>query len=159
MLQPAEPSWFYSSLAQVTAAIVGFLGGFIILRLLGFMSEWRETADGIRTTGAAWNAKRKELDRAEGDPNTTPAIESEIDRLWGELVRLLTRRDAARFPRVVSLLTLGMLLMTAVGSPGRCLSSMGRAISNSWPSSFHGCSSCCSPPLPSLWRPAVRSAC
>jgi hypothetical protein len=32
----ADPGWFSSSLAQVTAAIVGFLGGFVILRLLDF---------------------------------------------------------------------------------------------------------------------------
>jgi hypothetical protein len=35
----ADPSWFYSSLSQVTAAIVGFLGGFLILRLLGHISD------------------------------------------------------------------------------------------------------------------------
>jgi hypothetical protein len=55
MPQPiADPGWFYSSLAQVTAAIVGFLGGFVILRLLDFTKEWRETADAIVTTGAAY---------------------------------------------------------------------------------------------------------
>jgi len=110
-----NPGWFYSSLAQVTAAIVGFLGGFIILRLTGFMSEWRETADTITTISAAYHAKRNEKKRAQGDPATTPGIESEEDRLWSELVRLLKRRDRAEFPRVVKWLAGGLLALTAVG--------------------------------------------
>ena len=99
----------------MTAAIVGFLGGFVILRLLDFMREWRGTADSIVTTRAAYYAKRSELERAEGNPATTPAIESDLDRLWGDLVRLLQRRDAAQFPRVVNRLTTGLLALMAVG--------------------------------------------
>lgn len=116
MPQPiADPGWFYSSLAQVTAAIVGFLGGFVILRLLDFMSEWRETADDIVTTRSAFYAKRTELETAKERGHLTTAIESDIDRLWGELVRLLRRRDAAQFPRVVNRLTAGLLVLTSVG--------------------------------------------
>ena len=116
MAQPvADPGWFYSSLAQVTAAIVGFLGGFVILRLLDFTKEWRETADDIATTRAAYYAKHRELASAKGSGHGTAAIDSEIDRLWGELVRLLRRRDAARFPSVVDRLTYALLALTAVG--------------------------------------------
>jgi preprotein translocase subunit Sss1 len=113
--QAYDPGWFYSSLAQVTAAIVGFLGGFIIVRLVGFMSEWRGTADQIGTTGAAYNAKRNEKAKAQGNPATTPGIEYDEDRLWNELVRLLRRRDRAEFPRVVKWLALGLLALTGVG--------------------------------------------
>lgn len=115
MPQSPDPGWFYSSLAQVTAALVGFMGGFVILRLVAFMSEWRESADRIRTTGAAYHAKRAEWAKAEGNPTTTPAIEYEQDRLWNELIQLLTRRDAARFPRVISWLAAGLLVLAGVG--------------------------------------------
>jgi len=111
----ADPGWFYSSLAQVTAAIVGFLGGFVIVRLLDFIKEWRETADGLVTTRALYNAKQREPDTAKETGHHASPIESDVDRLWGELVRLLRRRDAARFPSVVNRLTFGLLALTAVG--------------------------------------------
>lgn len=47
--------------------------------------------------------------------DTIPAIEYEEDRLWSELVRLLTRRDAAQFPPVIGRLTIGLLALTGVG--------------------------------------------
>jgi hypothetical protein len=40
---------------------------------------------------------------------------SQIDRLCGELVRLLKRRGAAQFPSVVNRLTAGLLALTLVG--------------------------------------------
>jgi hypothetical protein len=110
-----DPSWFYSSLAQVTAAIVGFLGAFVILRLLDFINEWRETGDSIVTTRAAFYAKHKELAAAKKTGRETATIESDIARLWGELVRLLTRRNAAAFPSVVNRMTIALLALTAAG--------------------------------------------
>jgi hypothetical protein len=67
--QGADPSWFYSSISQVTA-VVGFLGGFVIVRLVAFMSDWRETEVNILTTDAASEAKRNESARAEGRPKS-----------------------------------------------------------------------------------------
>lgn len=45
----ADPSWFYSSLSQVTAAIVGFVGGFLILRLQQLMRDWRSLEIELRS--------------------------------------------------------------------------------------------------------------
>jgi hypothetical protein len=42
-----------------------------------FTREWRETADATVTTGAAYYAKRRELAKAEGNPNSSLAIESD----------------------------------------------------------------------------------
>jgi hypothetical protein len=43
-----EPDWFYSSLAQVTAAIVGLAGAFLIQRLLSERERIGEIREGVR---------------------------------------------------------------------------------------------------------------
>lgn len=35
-----DPSWFYSSLAQSSAAVVGFVGAFLIFRIQDYMASW-----------------------------------------------------------------------------------------------------------------------
>ena len=46
-----QPQWFYSSLARVTAAIVGFVGGFLLVRLLEVMRDWSGLVDRLRKLG------------------------------------------------------------------------------------------------------------
>lgn len=49
VLATADPNWFYSTLAQSTAAIVGFAGGFLASRLMTHRTEIARNREELRT--------------------------------------------------------------------------------------------------------------
>jgi hypothetical protein len=49
-----DPSWFYSSIAQSTAALVGFVGGFYIFRLQTYLSEWAAATRSLEALQQRW---------------------------------------------------------------------------------------------------------
>jgi hypothetical protein len=96
VISPApDSSWFYSSLSQVTAAIVGFFGGFFILRLLGYMSEWDDLRRRIDSLETGWFPRNVATEGGRLDPDVEDQVEIEEDRLWMDLVRALDERNRA----------------------------------------------------------------
>ena len=132
---------FYSSVAQISSAFVGFLGGFFILRLQTYSQEWRDLRLEIERLTAvieATQAASRRLQReAPGSlvPTVLPhapssALEQstmaqveqlqrrEVDALR-ELRPLLHRRSHAIFPLELTLMAvlLLLLLVGGVGAP------------------------------------------
>src|ERR1700694_2972395 len=57
-----DPSWFYSSMSQASAAIIGLMGGLLLSRLLQQLSVVRESRallvlDFVAIRTAAWSAR------------------------------------------------------------------------------------------------------
>jgi hypothetical protein len=46
----SDPNWFFSTLSQSAAAIVGILGGFFVSRLLQHLPDVRRSRDGVIQT-------------------------------------------------------------------------------------------------------------
>lgn len=111
-----DPGWFLSSLSQVTAAIVGLIGGFILLRVAAILARWRNLANQLDLIQHAYWSKRRESSRSKEGVGTSPsAVLAEKDRLWDELLRLVQDRDAARIPRELAVAAVGITLLTAIG--------------------------------------------
>ncbi len=134
-----DPQWFYSSVAQVSSAFVGFLGGFFILRLQTYSQEWRELrleierlSRVIAVTQAASRRLRREVGNrspaAAAADASTPTDEPSADEVQmqrrrtdalRELPTLLDRRASATFPFELTLMAilLFLLLLGGVGAP------------------------------------------
>lgn len=113
-----DSSWFYSSLSQVTAAIVGFFGGFFILRLLNYTGEWRQLRSRLESTQSAWILQERSTEDVESSHLDTLERQAKVDadRLWLDLKRAIDARRLAKMPRELlwGALLLGVLLL--VGS-------------------------------------------
>jgi len=70
--------------SRVAAGVVGFVGGFIVRRLVSFMAEWRETADLITTTGThrvlARSSCRPLASTTSSVVHATPAVRPSLGR-------------------------------------------------------------------------------
>ncbi|HEX8004313.1 MAG TPA: hypothetical protein VF519_16625 [Mycobacteriales bacterium] len=84
-----SPEWFYSSLAQVTASLVGFLGAFLLVRLSSYIADWRDAASALDRLQRSWSIA-----------HTSGLHERAYEALW-ELRVLDDRRQAERFPREI----------------------------------------------------------
>ena len=127
-----QTAWFYSSLSQVTAAIVGFIGGFLILRLLNVMSEWRELQARLDRSQRAWQRARI---KREATPigeiiGPLPEAYQREDEAWDELYRAIKERNRTAFPKefmlggalLLGLLTVGTVApLMALGFPNNRL--------------------------------------
>lgn len=80
-----DAAWFYSSLAQVSAAVVAFLGGFLLLRLQDYERYWQDVLVRLRMNQARW-AQDRDL-----QPNASFS--------WNELVRAVEEQKQASVPR------------------------------------------------------------
>lgn len=120
-----DSAWFYSTLAQVAAAIAGVLGGFLILRLQDQIGDWRALRTLLHAQQGAWSRAKNQEERfrdaylkANGPGSIegpTPELER-ADETWSMLVASLERRQDANFPKF--LLSAGgmLILLVIVGS-------------------------------------------
>jgi len=99
----AGPEWFYTSLAQVTASLVGFLGAFLLVRLSAYIGEWRTSANELHRLQRTWSVARS--------TNAGPRAE---EALW-EIRVLDDRRRGERFPRELPLVFVVLGLVFVVG--------------------------------------------
>lgn len=124
----SDPQWFYSSLAQVSAGLVGLLGGFLLVRLSSYIAEWRDRRTTLLRLEREWRAATAATLRrqATGDAARREAREREEDA-WYSLRVAADERETARFPGelVVTLAVLAALLgagvvapLVALGAPG-----------------------------------------
>ncbi len=113
-----DPQWFYSSLAQVGSAFVGFLGGFFILRLQTYSQEWRDARLEINRLYSSWNSTQRTLEKlgsAAGERNVDAeqSLLARRDDVARQLAPLIDRRTNAAFPR--ELLVMAVLLVLLLG--------------------------------------------
>lgn len=116
-----QPQWFYSSLAQVTAALVGFIGGFLLLRLLEVMREWKTLLDRLQDRQSKWSrAERLEWHYDQTHESKLGPYQGEKLRLnndtsdsWSALYDTLQERSAAKMP-VELLASLGAVTTIAL---------------------------------------------
>lgn len=116
----SDPSWFYSSLAQSAATIVGLGGAFYIFRLQTFVSEWTTAAEQLPVQQRRWSEARFRVRQEEsrfGEPRTvddhfedgvSPDSAQEERERWSDLREHLELRETAAFPG--ELLSLAALL-------------------------------------------------
>lgn len=127
-MSQGEPAWFFSSLAQVTAAIVAFLGGFLTLRLQDQVKEWRALRIGLVSTQRRWLGAKRAAERfwdQYAKTQGTGPIEGptpELDReneTWASLVDLIEEQKQSTLPRFFSIgaVALSMLLVVGVVLP------------------------------------------
>jgi hypothetical protein len=108
-----DTSWFYSSLAQVSAAIVGLLGGFLTLRLINYINEWRELKNRVGDLQPRWADARLVNRRPKAAPSHEQVFQE--TRLWQALKSAIAERDAAAMPREILLAGVVLGLLTGVG--------------------------------------------
>jgi hypothetical protein len=123
----ADPSWFYSSLSQVTAAVVGFLGGFLILRVLAQMSEWKDMKVRLVSLQSAWVVADQAVQTSETHRGNVAFSErAEESRLRSDLFRAIEERASAEMPpeylrgaaALVALIGVGIIWpLITLGSP------------------------------------------
>lgn len=107
-----DAAWFYSSLSQVSAAVVSLLGAFLLLRLQDSERYWRDILVRLRLNQARWIQ----------DQNLQP----DASFSWNELVRAVEEQKQAVVPRQIFLsgaclavlfVIGGMLPLFALGEP------------------------------------------
>jgi hypothetical protein len=115
-----QPQWFYSSLAQVTAAIVGFVGGFLLLRLLEVIRDWSGLVDRLRERQTRW-ARADHRERAYDQvhelklgPFTGERLELSNDEseTWSDLYETIQEQRATKMPTDL-LWSLGLVTLIA----------------------------------------------
>lgn len=111
-----DPAWFYSSLSQVTAAMVGFIGGFVFLRLQHSITAWKEIGDALRETQMAWLKVRMSIRLREEASTAVPAeLRAELRRAWVDLWYTAKTRELQKPPWELALWALLLLALSAVG--------------------------------------------
>lgn len=105
----ADSSWFYSSFSQVTGAIVGFVGGFLILRLQTYITDWGQLLARLESGQTQWALTSDRFHTVEGGEEWHPELSVEKNQHWADLMRALRERDRARMP--TELLAGGLLLL------------------------------------------------
>jgi hypothetical protein len=106
--------WFYSTLAEVSATIVGFLGAFLVIRLHASMDEWRRESRRVEESRRVL-ARLQEQVRTGVSVRDTERARAALD----ELVATADRQHLARFPAelTVGAVILGGLLSVGVIAP------------------------------------------
>lgn len=115
-----QPQWFYSSLAQVTAAIVGFVGGFLLLRLLEVMRDWSALGDELRERQKRWSGadhRERAYDQAHElklGPFTGERLKLSNDEsdAWSDLYETIQAQRATKMPTDL-LWSLGLVALIA----------------------------------------------
>lgn len=121
-----EPEWFYSSLAQVVAALSGFIGGFLLLRLLDTMREWNGLKERLRQLQIAWNRAHhknesyREQDERHFGPFTGERLEASQAETaaWGDLYQAIQDSRAAMMPGELTLAIVGVAFLALGGTLG-----------------------------------------
>lgn len=115
-----QPQWFYSSLAQVTAAIVGFVGGFLLLRLLEVMREWSALSDRLGERQRRWSRAQHREDQYDQihEMKTGPykgerlRLANEVSDAWSDLYETIQEQRGAKMPSDL-LWSLGLIVLVA----------------------------------------------
>lgn len=129
-----DPSWFFSSLAQSSAAVVGFIGAFLIFRIQDYMNAWARDVLDLEALQRRWGAAEADCryqdarwdevlaNRVKGTlhPNRLdyidPSRERERDAAWIELRPLLDRRSTVEVPRELRQVALLIGALFVVGT-------------------------------------------
>lgn len=110
-----DPSWFYSSLAQSSAAVVGFVGAFLIFRIQDYMNNWANDTLNLDAVQRRWSSMKLESDHQEAKyddairnryggplPNRADWVDARLSRdleeAWRSLRPIMDRQRAAAFP-------------------------------------------------------------
>ena len=125
----SDAQWFYSSLAQVSAALIGLLGGFLLVRLSSYIAEWRDARGRLLRLEREWRTATAATLRAQAAGGAAREAREREDDAWYALRVAADEREAARFPRelVVTLVVLAALLVTGVLAPLLALGAPGNA--------------------------------
>lgn len=148
---PTDPSWFYSSLAQSAAAVVGFVGAFLIFRVQDYMTNWAHDLADLEALQRRWvpahvdvETQEKDWYRAlDADPGRDEpsrdqfvrfSLERERDELWRNLRLILDRRRLATFPRelVQMAALIGLLLLVGTLGPLLALGAPSNVMQVGW---------------------------
>lgn len=147
-----DPSWFYSSLAQSSAAVVGFVGAFLIFRIQDYMASWARMTSQIETLQPRWSTAYSQLQRSvdswrravqsggvtatrqERRQFVSAAMERQEEEAWRDLRPLLDRRRVDAFPKelVWSAALLGGLFIVGTLAPLMFLSAPANGIQLLW---------------------------
>ena len=102
--------WFYSTLAEVSATIVGFLGAFLVVRLHASMDEWRRESLRVQES-------RRVLTRLQERAGTqVSARDAERARAaLDDLVATADRQHLGRFPAELTVGAVVLAGLLAVG--------------------------------------------
>ena len=151
-----DPSWFYSSLAQSSAAVVGFVGAFLIFRIQDYMASWTRMASEIEALQRRWSLAESQVRSREwsqelsqeqarlirvmtmgtlqDDKKFVDALERQQDDAWRDLRPLLDRRRTDEFPRelAISAALLGALFLAGTLAPLLFLSAPSNGLQVVW---------------------------
>jgi hypothetical protein len=109
---------FFSTVATVTSALVGFLGGFFVMRLQAFAEEWRKLQfelaryDREDRDIASALARSKVSGRGSGETERLEAAKHSLDQRY---MALLAQRMRARMPAEVPVQLVLLLGLVACG--------------------------------------------
>jgi hypothetical protein len=129
----SDPSWFFSSLAQSTAAVVGFVGAFLIFRIQDSTTAWARKCADLETLQRRWIPAHIVVDGQEDewytelgaephaprDSFVDRAVERDRDEARRELRPLLDEKHSAQFPTELPIITalLGVLFIAGTMAP------------------------------------------
>lgn len=99
-----DPSWFYSALSQVTAAVEAILGGFLVLRLQDYEKSWQDVRVRLEVGQARWSHEYLR--------------DQDSGLSWYELRRVIEEREQAAMPRHIFWSALCLAFLLAIGSIG-----------------------------------------
>ncbi len=106
--------WFYSTLAEVSATIVGFLGAFLVVRLHASVDEWRRECGRVQQARRVLGRLQDQLGES-----VSPGDAERAHAALEELLATADRQHLARFPTelTVGAGILGGLLTVGVIAP------------------------------------------
>jgi hypothetical protein len=116
----SQASGFYVAVAEVTAAVVGLLGGFLMQRVLSYVHEWQALRRQLEASQASWLRRKEEVGRAtDRSGEARRRSQSDVDWLWQELLEALEEKSGAAIPSELKLgaAILGLLFCLGTAAP------------------------------------------
>jgi hypothetical protein len=112
---------FYSAVAAVASTLIGFLGGFFVMRLQAFAEEWRNLKFQLDRVGREHDDIARARARLEQEPPHSKS-RVELNRLAGasqlaheKYAPLLIQKARARMPLEIPIQFALLLILTVVG--------------------------------------------
>ena len=107
-----DSAWFFSSLAQVSAGLVGLIGGFVVLRLHDQIGRWQELRTDILLLQSRW----VNLDQMNPGRPLVREFERERALAWNEFMIAYARGQQAKMPGDLVLALPILFLIFVVGA-------------------------------------------